>query len=85
MIENQILVFSQEPVIAKEVATFFPFPLICCVKSGPLEMVARTPVGGYAPGQTIELNFTANNQSDRPIETFKLQLIKVSICVLQLF
>lgn len=42
-------------------------------------MVARAPVGGYTPGQTINLEIAVNNQSNLEVTEFTAQLIKVRI------
>lgn len=41
-------------------------------------MVARVPVGAYAPGQTINVELAVRNRSDVLIAAFTVQLIKVS-------
>lgn len=42
-------------------------------------IIARTPVGGYTPGQTIHLEISVTNQSDQLVAEFSVQLIKVEI------
>lgn len=54
---------------------YFGYCLTCF--ESPLTITARIPVGGYIPGQTIPLNFTADNQSILDVLKFKAQLIKV--------
>lgn len=61
----------------KKDKTFFPCFLLCCCESAPLEIVARSPVGGYVPGQTINFEFIVSNRSDQPVNEFTLQLIRV--------
>lgn len=68
----------QEPVNLVDKFVFFPFSILCCLKSDPVEITARLPVSGFIPGQTINLQFDAKNNSDRPILDFKVQLQKVS-------
>lgn len=46
--------------------------------SDPLKLIARTPVGGYTPGQTINLEVEVINKSDQPVSDFSVQLIKVN-------
>lgn len=65
-------------MIVEEDKTFFLCCLLCCCISDPLKIVARMPVGGYTPGQTINLELNVNNQSDQPVSEFSVQLIKVS-------
>lgn len=42
-----------------------------------MKLIARTPVGGYTPGQVINLEIEVINQSDQPVSDFTVQLIKV--------
>lgn len=58
---------------------FYPCCLLFCCTSDPLELVVRIPVGGYTPGQTINLDVEAKNKSDQDVEYFSAQLLKVSI------
>lgn len=39
---------------------------------------ASTPVGGYAPGQTINLQIHVDNQSKESVSKFSVKLVKVS-------
>lgn len=57
---------------------FFPCCLLFCCTSDPLQMTVRMPVGGYTPGQTINLDVDATNNSDQDVEGFTAQLLKVS-------
>lgn len=41
-------------------------------------IIARTPVAGYTPGQTINLEIRINNQSDQTLTEISVQLIKVN-------
>lgn len=43
-----------------------------------MKLIARTPVGGYTPGQVINLEIDVINQSDQPVSDFTVQLIKVN-------
>lgn len=45
--------------------------------SDPLVIKARLPVRGYTPGQTINLEFTADNRSDQDVLGFKVELVGV--------
>lgn len=56
----------------------FPLCLIC-FDSNQIQIIARTPVGGYIPRQTILLEINVNNQSNIEISEFTIELIKVSI------
>lgn len=42
-----------------------------------MKLSLRTPVGGYTPGQVINLEIDVINQSDQPVSDFTVQLIKV--------
>lgn len=68
----------QNPVFAEKNKTFFPCFLLCCFTSSPLKITARAPVGGYVPGQVINLEFQVNNKSDQNVTEFTVKLIKVS-------
>lgn len=57
--------------------TFYPCCLLFCCTSDPLQMKVSMPVGGYTPGQTINLEIDARNQSDQDVDSFTAQLIKV--------
>ncbi|KAG4080276.1 hypothetical protein HA402_010768 [Bradysia odoriphaga] len=57
-----------DPVIVRRNETF--------LSSNPLIMVARLPVGGYVPGQTINLKLSVNNQSAETVLRFNVQMIK---------
>lgn len=67
----------QEPAIAEKDKTFYLCCLLCCCSSDPMKIVARSPVGGYTPGQIINLEVNVDNQSDQPVSDFTVQLIKV--------
>lgn len=62
--------------MAETEKSFFLCCLLCCL-SDPMKIVARTPVGGYTPGQTINLELDIINRSDQPVSDFTVQLIKV--------
>ncbi|XP_031619428.1 arrestin domain-containing protein 3-like isoform X2 [Contarinia nasturtii] len=64
------------PVIIGKKHTFKPCYIFCCCPSGPLKVIAQLPVGGYVPGQTINLTFTVENESGNRVEHFKVELIK---------
>lgn len=67
----------QEPIQKTIEKTFYLGYCLTCFES-PLTITARIPVGGYIPGQTIPLKFTADNQSILDVLKFKAQLIKVN-------
>lgn len=50
-----------------------------CFESNQIQIIARTPVRGYIPGQIIPLEIEINNQSNVEISKFTIELIKVSI------
>lgn len=50
---------------------------MCCCPSLPMGIIARTPVTGYTPGQTINIEMRINNQSDHPLTEVSVKLIKV--------
>lgn len=49
------------------------------MSSNPLEIIARTRVGGFALEQTINLEIDVNNQSDQRVSKFSVSLVRVSI------
>lgn len=46
--------------------------------SDQIQIIARTPVSAYIPGQTILLEINVNNQSNEEISKFTVELMKVS-------
>lgn len=68
----------QNPLVAEVGTRFNLFGLLFCFLSGPLRITVRTPVGGYTPGQIINVQINARNQSDQPVSEFRVQLLKVS-------
>lgn len=50
--------------------------LLCC-QSGPLKITGSIPVGGYVPGQTIELSLHIDNRSDETFQNFVIRIMKV--------
>lgn len=67
----------QKPVHLVLKSVFFPFYILCCLKSDPMEITAQLPVSGFIPGQTINLQIDAKNHSDQPILCFEVRLQKV--------
>lgn len=51
---------------------------LSCFQSDPLCIYAGIKVGGFTPGQTIDLNFDVVNKSNLNVSTFTVQLVKVS-------
>lgn len=53
----------------------------CCFleDSGPIDMIARVPFGGYALGQTINVEIAVNNRTDKVINTMMVELDQVSM------
>ncbi|XP_031621629.1 uncharacterized protein LOC116339736 [Contarinia nasturtii] len=66
----------RRPVVVKKTDTFYVCCLLCCWSSDPMKIVAYTPVGGYTPGQFINLRMSINNQSSQKINGFTIHLIK---------
>ncbi|KAJ6636531.1 Arrestin domain-containing protein 3 [Pseudolycoriella hygida] len=64
------------PLIREERKTYFKCCLLWCCTTGPLVITACIPVGGYVPGQSIELFLRINNRSDQTIQNFIIQIIK---------
>lgn len=57
---------------------FNPFFLFVCCASDPLYMKATIPVGGYAPGQMINVDLELTNNSNENIQGFVIQIVRVS-------
>ncbi|XP_055295178.1 uncharacterized protein LOC129564951 [Sitodiplosis mosellana] len=64
------------PAYAVTHFTSYPCSLLCCFPSDPMRIIARTPVSGYAPGQTINLAIEVDNKSNKRVPNFKAELIK---------
>lgn len=64
---------------AYDVLHFTPYLCGClgCFRSDPLHIVASIPVGGYVPGQTIDLSLEVDNKSNQRVPYFQMQLVKV--------
>lgn len=58
--------------------TFYSCFGFCCCESEPLILRAQIPIGGYIPGQTIDLEFEAFNKSNVRVSEFTIQFVKVS-------
>lgn len=50
-----------------------------CIDHDPIKIVARTPISGYTPQQTINFEFYVNNQSNVKVNQFIVELIQVNI------
>ncbi|XP_055296146.1 arrestin domain-containing protein 3-like [Sitodiplosis mosellana] len=66
----------RQPVEVEKNDTFFICCILCCCSSRPMQIVARVPVGGYTPGQFINLEINVNNHSGQSISGFNIHLIK---------
>lgn len=79
--KNMCFFFSslQNPVTVRENHLYHPCFLLCCLPSNPLSMLSQIPVGGYAPGQTINLSINVDNQSNTRVPKFTMELVQVSI------
>lgn len=64
--DSQIINF-QIPKVDESVKTFMPCGFLCCWQSGPLRVTARNPVGGYTPGQIINLTIKIENESNEKV------------------
>lgn len=71
-----LLFTMQMPVVQEKFKTFHPCCLFFCCRSAPLRIVARIPLGGYAPGQTINVDIEVDNKSAKEAD-FNVQLYKV--------
>lgn len=57
---------------------FYLCCLLFCFKTLPLNIIARLPASGFAPGQRIDLALDIENQSSERIRNFKVELFKVN-------
>lgn len=65
------------PVVRVGVKTFYLCGFLCCFESQPVTIHAKTPVGGYTPGQTINLEFTVKNECNETLDAFTVELRNV--------
>ncbi|XP_031621751.1 arrestin domain-containing protein 2-like [Contarinia nasturtii] len=65
----------RQPVIVDKEQSIQPFYMVCC-DSELTNVSARIPVAGYAPGQTINISVTCNNNSSQPFYKFTAELLK---------
>lgn len=63
-------------MIVEKSEKIYPCYVLCCV-SDPVKIVARTKLGGYTPGEIINVEININNQSNVPIVQITAELIKV--------
>lgn len=68
----------QRPSVAEKSHRFWLCCCACCFPSKPVKILARTPVTGYTPGQTINMDIEIQNDSNRAIPKFTVAIIKVS-------
>lgn len=61
----------QQPLVAKKVKTFG------LISKRTMMIDATVPLGGYVPGQTINLQINVNNQSKETVSKFSVKLVKV--------
>lgn len=69
------IILLQQPVVAKEVRSlgrWFYF-----WKSDAIDITANLTVGGYLPGQIINVDIITYNKSNSDVSQFKVALIKV--------
>lgn len=64
----------QNPVTKAKRKVFFK---CCCGTTDPLEIVARVPVGGYTPGQFVNLDMEVKNKSNEPVSQFTVEMVQV--------
>lgn len=77
--QSKLTLIFQDSAVRKTSRNFgFCCWMPCSFDSEPLRITARTPVSGYTPGQMINLEIKADNDSDTAVERFTVQLLKVS-------
>lgn len=57
---------------------FNPFCVFVCCASDPIFVKATIPVGGYTPGQMINIDLELTNNSNENIQAFVIQIVRVS-------
>lgn len=67
----------QQPIVEELTKHFNACCIFFCCSSGPLLIVARTPVSGYTPGQSIRVELELTNNSNENVSTFVLQILRV--------
>ena len=74
--ENSIRFFLpiQNPITKSNRKVFLK---CCCGATDPLEIVARAPVGGYTPGQFVNLEIEVKNKSNEPVSQFTVEMVQV--------
>lgn len=65
--------------MVEEIKNVFPLCFACCGGTYAIKLIARTPVGGFVPGQLINLEINVTNQSNEDISQITVELVKVSI------
>lgn len=68
----------QHPIVEEETKRFNPYCVFVCCASDPLFIIATVPVGGYTPGQMINVDLELTNTSNENISAFVIQIIRVS-------
>lgn len=76
---NNSCFLLKNPISVEENHSYYPCYFLCCFPSEPLSLEAQLPVGGYAPGQTMNLSLTADNQSNTRVPEFTMELVQVSV------
>lgn len=72
-------VFFQKPIETEKRKTFSKCCFICCIQSNVCHMVCRIPYSAYAPGQTINVEIKTDNNSNKNITDYWLEIVKVTI------
>lgn len=64
-------------MVKEKFKRFHPMGVLFMLPSAPMHVIARIPVTGYTPGQSIDLDLEVDNKSS--IEAvFSMQFYKVS-------
>lgn len=65
------------PVIGRESWIINRGKILWCFPSKSLTIEARTKTTGYIPEQTINLDINVKNKSDKMLDIFRAELIRV--------
>ncbi|XP_031621628.1 arrestin domain-containing protein 17-like [Contarinia nasturtii] len=66
----------REPVLVEGTYMYSKSHILCCKNLDPLKISVRSPIGGYTPGEMINLQINVNNQSRESIREFSVKFVK---------
>ncbi|KAG4069598.1 hypothetical protein HA402_009538 [Bradysia odoriphaga] len=66
----------RDPLVREVRKSYSICCLLCCCTSGPLIVKGSIPVGGFVPGQIVDVFLQINNGSDQTFANFIVKIIK---------